>query len=185
METIWKSVTEKGFTFNVSNNGNIRTMPGVTSFKRTKNNKTQIGNFFYKARELSQCKASNGYMEVACRRDGVRKKFSVHRLVAFAFVPGHFANATVNHINGNKLDNRPENLEWVTLAKNTELQWETGLVNIRGENHPSAKLTAKQVRIIRKSLQLGLTCGEVAALCNMSQTLIELIKKGVRWNSVI
>lgn len=83
----------------------------------------------------------SGYLAVAPKFGTTRKKLTVHRLVAKAFVPGYFDGATVNHRDGDKTNNRADNLEWLTLAENTAHQWETGLVNIRGERHPNAKLS--------------------------------------------
>tara|TARA_R110000822_G_scaffold27790_3_gene82674 strand:- start:4 stop:441 length:438 start_codon:yes stop_codon:yes gene_type:complete len=87
---------------------------------------------------------NNGYQHVAPKFGASRKKLLVHRLIAKAFVAGWFDGATVNHKDGDKLNNLPQNLEWMTLAENTSHQWETGLVNIRGQRHPSAKLTDAQ-----------------------------------------
>jgi hypothetical protein len=78
-------------------------------------------------RYYSQWVAKNGYRLIAIKFGGVRRKHLVHRLVARAFVPGYADGLSVNHINCNKQDNRAENLEWVTLAENTALQWRDGL----------------------------------------------------------
>ena len=136
------------------------------------------------ARILSQCKASNGYMEVAIQNCGRRQKFRVHRLVASVFVPGWQPGLTVNHINGDKTDNRAENLEWVTRSRNTQHQWETGMVNLRGDRHPSRKLSSGQVRIIRSLLQRGATAGELATLAGVSTSTVYLIRAGKRWSDV-
>lgn len=59
-----------------------------------------------------------GYYVVTLFNNGVRKYITVHRLVAQAFVPHPFGKDTVNHIDENKLNNRAENLEWVTVKEN-------------------------------------------------------------------
>ena len=74
---------------------------------------------------------SNGYHVVGLWHKNKGKTFLVHRLVAMAFVPGDFS-LSVNHKDGNKLNNVPANLEWCTLAENTNHQWKTGLANSKG-----------------------------------------------------
>jgi hypothetical protein len=126
----------------------------------------------------------NGYPSVAVQIDGKRRKFSVHRLVGRAFVSGYSPELTINHINGVKTDNRAENLEWVTLARNTQHQWEIGLVDLRGDANPNRKLSSGQVRIMRRLLKIGATAGELATLSGVSASTVYLIEKGERWNSI-
>ena len=57
-----------------------------------------------------------GYLQVGL--GGIRNTALVHRLVAEAFIPNPLGATEVDHINGNKLDNRVENLRWVTHKEN-------------------------------------------------------------------
>ncbi|MDO5575339.1 MAG: NUMOD4 domain-containing protein [bacterium] len=58
--------------------------------------------------------SKTGYCRTHLSVDGIVKIYSVHRLVAQAFIPNPQNKPTVNHINENKQDNRVENLEWAT-----------------------------------------------------------------------
>ena len=180
MIEIWKPCIGFENIMCVSNLSRVKVLKRTVPY--IKNGK----NFFQNRKEkiISQCVASNGYLEVAVKINSHRVKFRTHRLVEKAFVDGFEEGLTVNHIDGNKNNNLPSNLEWVTLARNTQLQWETGLVNLRGDNHPSCKLSSGKVRIIRDLLLLGATPNSLAVLVDISPTLIYLIRDGKRWNDL-
>ena len=69
-------------------------------------------------RILKPIKNKNGYCVVTLSKDGKMQRFSVHRLVAEAFIPNSQNKPYVNHINENKSDNSVDNLEWCTASEN-------------------------------------------------------------------
>ena len=180
MNVVWKSTPGFEGVLEVSNDGRVRTLPHLAHCTRKGVAMTQLRP----GKVLSPYIARNGYPTIPVMRQGKRKKYTVHRLVAAAFCEGYDPSLTVNHINGVKTDNRAENLEWVSLARNTQLQWRDGLVNLRGENQPMSKLTARKVRIIRRLLALGATCNEVGELADITPTMIYRIRDGAAWQSV-
>ena len=89
----------------------------------------ETGNVFSirKNKYLKQTTNRNGYCKVTLQKDKYRKMFSVHRLVAQAYLKNYSNTLQVNHINGIKTDNRVENLEMVTAKENMQKAVEIGL----------------------------------------------------------
>ena len=68
------------------------------------------------------------YMGVSLSSNNAKKSFNIHRLVALSFLKKKDGYDEVNHINGNKFDNRMENLEWTSSSENTKHALKTGLM---------------------------------------------------------
>lgn len=80
----------------------------------------------------------------------IKKILKVHRLVAETFIDNPENKAQVNHLNGNKTDNRIENLEWVSNSENQLHAYKNGLSKGH-ELRPDAKLTMENARYIREN----------------------------------
>lgn len=69
---------------------------------------------------ITPTRKKHGYMQISLvDRNGVRKSFRLHRIVATAFVPNPEGKPQVNHRDENPENNRASNLEWATAEENT------------------------------------------------------------------
>jgi len=177
-------VIEKNASWLVYEDGSIWNEARTRTSKRIRQGVEQTFTSNFQSVKLSPFLNQNGYLVVSTLQNGKRPKVFVHRLIAMCFVHGYQPHLTVNHINGVKTDNRPENLEWVTLAQNTKHEWATGLVDLRGEKQPNHKLSQRQVIHIRKALRLGVPANSLSIIANVNPSTIHLIGKGKRWASI-
>ena len=72
------------------------------------------------------CISGSGYKTVTINR----KQYSIHRLVALAWVDKVEGKNFVNHIDGNRLNNKASNLEWVTQKENVDKAYENGQISL-------------------------------------------------------
>ncbi|MFA5187435.1 MAG: HNH endonuclease signature motif containing protein [Patescibacteria group bacterium] len=142
------------------------------------------GGLFTIRRVRAEKEMPNGYLVVRAKMgEGKYVKCLAHRLVWECW-HGPIPNGqTVNHKNGDKADNRPENLELATQKEQakhardvlgTKADW-------RGTKNPSAKLDQKSVADIRYLLSVGARCVDIAADFGVSDRTISAIKRGRIW----
>ena len=108
----------------------------------------------------------------------------VHVLVAETFLgKPEEPYLQVNHKNGDKADNRVENLEWVTGSENVRHAFENGLnITRNGEDNPSSKLTERDVQIIlRLSAFNKLSHEEIGKVFDVSKSTIAHVVSGKNW----
>lgn len=122
----WRNIPNYEGVYQASNLGRIRSSPGKTTYTE------KHGKRKWKCRVMQYkgVTSKTGY-RVSLWRDGKSKDYLVARLVAITWIGAPDEGMTVNHINGNRLDNRIENLEWTTLADNIRHAFETGLISTR------------------------------------------------------
>ena len=121
------------------------------------------------------------YYSVDLCKNGEIKRHLIHRIIAMSFHENPQNKPQVNHINGNKLDNRSENLEWVTRSENQLHSIRIGLRHTRGENNSQSKLNSNTVLEIFNSNK---TLSELALKYNVSKSTICDIKRGYSWTHI-
>lgn len=81
--------------------------------------------------------------------DGATKAHSIHRLIAMAFHENPLDKRTVNHIDGNRLNNRPDNLEWATDQEQIIHAWANGLRSNKKKNVTSGDKEAMRLMFLK------------------------------------
>lgn len=147
---VWLPVVGWEGLYEVSNRGRVRSLDRLLIFTRVRLKIVQQCRVVRKGRMLvCHGQQSSGYLAVNLSREHQMSRKVVHRLVMQAFVgPGAYGEQ-VNHINGDKCDNRLENLEWVTPAENTRHAFALGLRFTRRGYKVKYRVTPTQVKEIR------------------------------------
>ncbi len=116
---IWKDVPALAGRYMVSSHGRIKRLAHRYA--------TQSGVKKSHSERIMQREKSGDYPRLIIRELGKAKAYLVHRLVAEVFVPNPNGYGCVNHIDGDKSNPHPENLEWCTHQQNMRHAADTGL----------------------------------------------------------
>lgn len=157
MIEVWKDVPGYAGLYQVSNAGRVRNARS--------------------GRVLKLHRQGRGYCQAMLSKDGHRSHPLVHRLVALAFIPNPDNKPQINHINGDKGDNRPSNLEWCTLSENLYHRHRV-LGQPGGRSHPVVCENTGEVYPSAKAAAavLGLNRTGVTQVCNGKQTTTKKLK---------
>ncbi len=142
--------------YQISNLGNVRTL----SWKRTG-----------QKRIMSPDETNNGYKMMVFRLGGAGSKQKhplVHRLVAETFVPNPENKPYVNHIDGNRKNNRADNLEWVTRSENEQHK-------IYKLKHPSGSMIPAKPIICVETGEKFVSISSAARACGINQSSISYV----------
>lgn len=112
-----------------------------------------------------------------------RRRFNVHRLVCLAFHGEAPPRAHAAHKDGNSLNNRADNLHWVTCKENMEDKAKHG-TSYQGSAHHFAKLRESDIPIIRRRLCSGDRLCDIARDYKVNPVTIADVRKGRIWKQV-
>lgn len=127
---IWRDIDGYENLYQVSNLGNVRSLD---RYSQCKNNFKQ----FNKGCVLKQKNNKNGYKQINLHKDGKRKTYLVHRLVAQTFIQNPNNYPMVNHKDENKSNNIVDNLEFCTCEYNINYGTRTEKMIKTKTNNPS------------------------------------------------
>ncbi len=154
----------------------------VSIFKNKKYTVSNYGNVFnvIKNKKLSSCINTGGYPCVSLTMKPKNIFVTVHKLVAHEFIGKRPEGYQINHIDGNKINNCVENLEYVTPAQNIKHAVTNGLMP-KGEMASGSKIT-EETAIKIKNLFSRIKCmTKIAKKFNLSRTTVCQLIYGKTW----
>lgn len=121
-----------------------------------------------------------GYLLISLFRSGKPKTFSVHRLVAKAFLGPCPDGMECRHLNGNPADNRSSNLAYGTRKQNHADKRLHGTAQ-RGEKHNMASLTDAMVIEFRSRVRAGETVADISEQTGAKRHIVYNAVSGITW----
>lgn len=160
----WKPIKNYIGLYEISTNGNVKILE--RSYKCFNKLTNRMNERVVKER-ITQGTINKGYRRICLTKDKKEKNLFVHRLVAEAFIPNPNNYDFVNHIDGNKLNNCVENLEWCNHFQNDLHAYKNGLRKSKAKQKIiqydlEGNKIAEYESIYEASKKLGLNNGHIS-----------------------
>lgn len=171
MNEEWRDITNYEGYYQVSSFGNVRSVE--RTILRSNGIKQHCKSVILKPFQGKTC----NYLSVQLSKDNHTEKFMIHRLVAYMFLGLRSeSDLEVNHIDGNRYNNKLDNLEIVTHQQNIDHSIIHQLKDDYGEKSTNAKLTNEQAYNIRRMWQNGMPQNIIAQKFQISkQTVCNIV----------
>ena len=169
----WRDILGYEGQYQVSNLGRVRSLDRVINHP--------VNGPMRRRGGIHRCGKSKGYLNVSLLRDGKTRTFTVHRLVALAFVGP--PTEQIRHLDGDKYNNAATNLAWGTAAENSADREKHGNT-ARGERSGVATKTEAQVRLIKFMHEQGYGPTAIGRLIGLSKARVHEVTSGKVWRHV-
>jgi len=181
MKEVWKSV--KGFEdYLISNCGRVKTKSRRVRYVHAVTKKEHFRTTEEKFLKIYE-NHRTGYKFIQLYKNKKSKNKTIHRLVCENFIKNPIELGYVNHIDGNKHNNRVDNLEWCTNEYNHKHATEAGL-KAKGSKIASSILNDACVYAIKRLILIGWNDKEIAEIFNVSRSNINLIRNQYTWKHI-
>ena len=190
---VWAAIPEYERMYEISSLGRVRGLDRDCPHPLLKTQRRK-GKFIAPGRS-----SKYGHLKVKLCKDGVQRSFHLHQLVLTAFIGPRPEGMEVRHLNGDPGDNQLVNLAYGTRKENAndarlhgtlkarnELvsKAKKGISTVWCERHGMARLTADQVRQMKKDFESGMTSAEAGRKYGISQAHACKIKLNQAWSKL-
>jgi hypothetical protein len=133
MSYILKDIPNYEGLYQACSSGRIWSVPRLVTAGRHKHGLKSVGGRYLEPSTYSR------YLIVGLNKDGVRRYYKVHNLIAVTFIGVRPDGLEINHIDGDRLNNSPDNLEYVTHQQNVDHSITLGLSKVKGVDNSNYK----------------------------------------------
>lgn len=163
MKEIWKDIPSFEGYYQVSNHGRIKALARTTFDKN--------GKAYSRKEHVVKPSLTRTYYKVHLSKGNKLYYFSVHRLVALAFIPTDDTSKHIDHIDTNPLNNNVDNLRWVTISENCNNNLTRKHISLSKKGHSVSDATKAKISSILKGRKLSESTKAKMSL-NRNRTII-------------